>query len=436
MRGLPAVVASLAFALSSPATLAQSTQAHGDHARMPSASPETTDSEKGPSGASVPDPMEMMDRMKATERWTGMLHGFLFLNENRQGGPSGVRSFESQNHLMAMALRTWAGGKLSVSGTFSLEPATIPAKGSPELFQRGETYQSVLLIDRQHQHDLFVQLAVAWEKALSDTCELRVYIAPRGEPALGPVAFPHRLSASENPSAPLSHHNQDATHIANDVASIGLKASIFTIEGSVFRGREPDENRWDLEQGMPDSYSGRLWIRPTPELAFQVSVGKLEHPEVVEDGDQTRSTASVSYQRVVGEGFLAVTAAVGRNQTDEGTEWGNTLEWTWKFARSNFLYGRVESVDRDVYELIHKRQRPEGEPHQKTRVQAATFGYVRNIALLGKAEAGLGVDVTMYRFDSRLEAVYGSHPVSLHAFLRVRFSSGMGGHEGMSHSGM
>lgn len=436
MRWCPAVVAFLAFALSSTATFAQSTHTPQDHARMLSASPDDTDPEEEPSGASVPDPMEMMDRMKATDRWTGMLHGFLFLNVNRQGGPSGVRSFESQNHLMAVALRTWAGGKLSVSGTFSLEPATVPAEGSPELFQRGETYRGVLLIDRQHQHDLFVQLAVAWEKALSDTSELRVYLAPRGEPALGPVAFPHRLSASENPSAPLSHHNQDATHIANDVASIGLTASIFTIEGSVFRGREPDENRWDLEQGMPDSYSGRLWIRPTPELAFQVSVGKLEHPEVVEEGDQTRSTASMTYQRVVGDGFLAVTAAVGRNQTDEGREWGNTVEWTWKFARSNFLYGRVESVDRDVYELTHKRQRPEGEPHQKTRVQAATIGYVRNIALLGMAESGLGVDVTLYRFDSRLEAVYGSRPVSLHAFLRVRFSSGMGSHAGMSHPGM
>jgi hypothetical protein len=210
-----------------------------------------------------PDPMAMMEEMEPMDHWMTMIHGYAFLTANSQGGPSGDSEFESQNHLMLMAMRSLWGGKFSVLGTFTLEPATIPPGGSAELFQRGETYQDVLLIDRQHPHDLFVQLGAAWEKSFSKSAKIRLYLAPLGEPALGPVAFPHRLSASENPTAPLAHHNQDSTHIAADVVSAGLTASIFTLEGSVFHGREPDENRWDIEQGRLDSYSGRLTVRPT-----------------------------------------------------------------------------------------------------------------------------------------------------------------------------
>ena len=374
--------------------------------------------------------MAAMDGMEPMDHWMTMVHGWAFLNVNRQGGPSGEREFESQNHLMVMAMRSFGGGKLSLLGTFSLEPATIPAGGSAELFQRGETYRHVLLVDRQHAHDLFVQLGAAWERRLSKDVGLRLYLAPRGEPALGPVAFPHRLSASENPTAPLSHHNQDSTHIAADVATAGLTASIFTLEGSVFHGREPDENRWDIEQGRLDSWSGRLTVRPTQDLSFQISSGHLEHPESVEPGNQTRSTASVTYQRATLRGFLAVTAAAGRNQTPDGPEWGNLLEWTWKFAEKNFVYGRLESVDRDFYELVQKRQRPEGVPRQRTLVQAATLGFVRDVSWLRDLETGLGGDVTLYRFTPRLDPVYGSHPLSIHAFLRFRF----GPKGGMTHS--
>src|SRR6185295_1067172 len=175
---------------------------------------------------------------------------------------------------------------------------------------------------------------------------------------------------------------QDSTHIAADVATVGLTASIFTLEGSVFHGREPDENRWDIEQGRLDSWSGRLTVRPAPELSFQVSSGHLEHPESVEPGNQTRSTASVTYQRTTPGGFIAVTAVAGRNQTHDRPEWGNLLEWTWKFAGKNYFYGRIESVDRDFYELVHKRQRPEDVPRQRTLVQAATLGFVRGVSWL------------------------------------------------------
>jgi hypothetical protein len=382
--------------------------------------------------ASNPDPMAAMEEMEPMDQWMTMVHGYAFLTVNRQGGPSGDREFESQNHFMLTAMRSLWGGKLSLLGTFTLEPATIPVRGSAELFQRGETYRKVLLIDRQHPHDLFVQIAAAWERPISESAKLRLYLAPWGEPALGPVPFPHRLSASENPTAPLSHHNQDSTHIAADVATVGLTASVLTLEGSVFHGREPDENRWAIEQGRLDSWSGRLTVRPTPELSFQISLGHLEHPESAEPGNQTRSTASVTFQKATAGGFFAATAVAGRNQTRDGPEWGNLLEWTWKFAGKNFLYGRLESVDRDFYELVNKRQRPANIPRERTRVQAGTLGYVRDVSSLGGVETGLGADATLYSFTSRLDSVYGRRPVSWHGFVRIRFGS----HSGMDHSHM
>lgn len=402
--------------------VAGSALAQPAHEHEPSGAPPSPE-------AGNPDPMAMMDEMPAMPHWMTMAHGWAFLNANRQDGPSGGREFESQNHLMLAAVRGWAGGKLSLLGTFTLEPATIPAEGSRELFQRGETYHNVLLVDRQHPHDLFVQLGAAWEKEIGGAGRLRFYAAPVGEPALGPVAYPHRLSASENPTAPLAHHNQDSTHIAADVVTAGWKYTIFEIEGSAFHGREPDENRWDIEQGSLDSYSGRLWIRPTPELSFQVSSGHLEHPEKIEEGNQTRSTASIGWQKAFAGGFFSASVIAGRNLTPSGPEWGNTLEWTWKFGAANFVYGRVESVDRDLYELANKRQRPEDVPPIRTAVQAATLGFVRNLPLLSEAETGVGFDATIYRFTSRLDAVYGSHPVSIHGFLRVRFGS-HAGHDG------
>jgi hypothetical protein len=387
--------------------------------------------------AQNPDPMAMMETMPATERWTGMLHGYAFLTGTRASGPSGDREFESQNHVMLVGLHELGGGKLALLGTFTLEPGTIPPRGSLELFQRGETYRGVLLVDRQHPHDLFVQLAAAWDKDLASSMKMRFSAALVGEPALGPVAFPHRLSASENPTAPLAHHNQDSTHISYDVLTAGVTVSAFTLEGSLFHGAEPDENRWNIEAGALDSYSGRLWIRPTPELSFQASVAHLEHPEAIEEGNQTRATASATYQRSIPGGFVAVTAITGRNQTPEGPEWGHTIEATVKFAEKNFLFARLERVDRDLDELVTKRQRPEGAPRRRTSVDAATFGAVRNVALLREAETGIGADVTLYRFDSRLDPVYGSHPVSVHVFARVRFEThlGMGGAHGeMEHS--
>src|SRR5262249_13005208 len=152
-----------------------------------------------------------------------------------------------------------------------------------------------------------------WGREFGKGRSLRLYLAPWGEPAVGPTAFVHRSSSAANPMAPLAHHNQDSTHISADVATASVDLRRFTVEGSMFNGREPDENRYDIEQGSLDSYSGRVWLRPVAGLRLQVSAARREHPEALEEGNQTRQTASVEYDRMTPKGSFSSALIVGRN---------------------------------------------------------------------------------------------------------------------------
>lgn len=331
---------------------------------------------------------------------------------------------------MVVSSRRWGPGTLELLGTLTAEPMTIAPAGSPLLFQRGETYQDTLLIDRQHPHDLFVQLAARWSREFAPAGGVQLYAAPRGAPAVGPTPFVHRLSASENPLAPLAHHNQDSTHIAADVLTAGVRLGRLGLEGSAFHGREPDENRWDVDLGGLDSYSARLTIRPAPSLALQVSAARLERPEAAEEGDQTRQTASIEYERQTARGFVAAALVAGRNLVEAGAqERGDTLEAAWKFGGRNTLYGRVERVDRDLFELLNKRQKPDAVPARRVAVEALTIGCARDLPRLRDAATALGAALTAYRFNDRLEPAYGERPVSAQIFLRLRFGSKGEGHE-------
>jgi hypothetical protein len=359
--------------------------------------------------------------------WHLMWHGYAFLDSNRQGGPSGSRDFESINHFMVVAERPLGAWTLSLLGMFSLEPATVLPEGSPLLFQRGETYRGTLLIDRQHAHDLFAELGAAWERPLGDAMHVRFFAGLRGEPAVGPEAYPHRASAAEIPMAPLSHHNLDSTHISDDVLTAAWSVKRVTVDGSVFHGAEPDENRWDLDQGKIDSYAGRIAWRPG-HFELQVSACRREEPEAVEPGDQTRQTASVAWDHTLPHGSIAVLGASGRNLLpDDQVEWGHLLEATWNLDTRHFIYGRLEQVDRDLYELIHKTQRPEGVDPKRVHVESLVLGYAYAIPLIQEAQTAVGAALGYYHFDDRLDDVYGSSPVSLWVYLRFRFGS-PGGH--------
>src|SRR5436190_1110089 len=189
----------------------------------------------------------------------------------------------------------------------------------------------------------FMQLAAIWRVPITASTGLTVAGAPVGEPALGPVAFMHRPSAADNPTAPLGHHTFDSTHISFGVITAAVDHGPFVLEGSVFNGREPDDHRWDFDFAPLDSFSGRVWYRPTDEWEFQVSSGRLKHPEELEPGNIVRTTASASWTRLNGAAISAVTMAFGRNDTDHGARHALLVEGA-RHADLNTVYGRFEAV--------------------------------------------------------------------------------------------
>ena len=280
-----------------------------------------------------------------------MFHYNFVAGVNRQGGPRGVTKFESANWFMPSASRRVGPGTLELRGMFSAEPFTFPPGGSPLLFQTGETYKGQPLIDRQHPHDLFMELSATYTVPVGERASWFVYGGYPGEPALGPNAFMHRASASENTSAPLSHHLQDSTHISFGVVTTGFKYRWFKLEGSLFNGREPDENRYNFEAHPWNSRSARLWFAPNSNWSMQVSHGFLRNPEALEPGDVRRTTASISYNRQFERGNWASSLIWGRNHESHGGEIfnlnGYVAESTVKFLDRNYLYTRLELTDKN-----------------------------------------------------------------------------------------
>jgi hypothetical protein len=258
---------------------------------------------------------------------------------------------------------------------------------------------------------------------LSSSTGLTLAGGPVGEPALGPVAFMHRASAADNPTAPLSHHTFDSTHIAFGVVTAAIDHGPFVLEASVFNGREPDENRWDFDFGRLDSVSGRIWFKPTPQWEFQVSTGHLTSPEQLEPGNIVRTTASVSWTERNASDMSSVTVGYGRNNTDHGTRQAAFVEGARRVGAYT-VYGRFEGLQAETA-LLQSDLVVEGPlADVKDPVFAYTVGGVRNVLQLRGVEGGLGADVTFYGVPASLQPDYSSHPVSFHVFFRIRPPAG------------
>lgn len=366
--------------------------------------------------------------MKSIAGWELMAHGVVFVDYNHQGGPRGEGKAESVNWLMLMQQHKWGRGTLLFRQMFSAESLTSPHPGFPELFQTGETYHGQPLVDHQHPHNVFSELALEYSRPLGDNISWLFYGAPVGEPALGPVAYVHRASASELPLAPLSHHLQDSTHISFGVVTTGLVLYRFRIEGSAFNGREPDEKRYTIQFAPLDSWSARLSVAPSPNWTAQYSYGRLEHPEALEPGSQLRQTASVEYVRPFATGKLSsgswATALIwGRVHQvflDRNLN-GYLLESTLNFLSKNYAFSRLELADKD--ELF-----PDNPLHPTYRIGAYTFGGARDLVQNRLWQMALGADVTFYSKPPALNAFYGTNPVSFQIFVRVR--PGLAHHHG------
>jgi hypothetical protein len=356
--------------------------------------------------------------------WQFMQDGVLFGIFNHQGGPRGGDEFKAPNWWMGMATRKVGPSRLTFNIMLSLDPATAGKRGYGEIFQVGEAVDGRPLIDRQHPHDLFMQLAAGWRTPVTSKTGLTLAGGPVGEPALGPVAFMHRASVAEYPFASLGHHTFDSTHIAFGVVTAAIDHGPWIVEGSIFNGREPDENRWNVNFGALDSVSGRVWYRPTERWEFQVSSGHLTHPEALEPGNIQRTTASASWFVQREADFTAATAGYGVNATDDGTRQAVFGELT-RHVGLNSVFGRVDIVQVET-ELLLRGTLPTTHDGavQKNTVGALTIGGMRDIVRWKGFEGGLGAAMTFYAVPDALKAAYSERPVSFQLLFRLRPPAG------------
>lgn len=393
-----------------------------DHSNMPgmgdndmSLMMELMDGMREASGTSwQPATAPMRGWMLPVPGWSVMLHGRADVAYDKQNGPRGDRSFLSQNWLMAMAGTRLGPGTLMLRGMFSAERFTLPARGMPQIMQAGESFQGRTLIDHQHPHDLFMELAARYTYRISEQASLFGYAALAGEPALGPPAFMHRSSAGENSWAPLAHHHQDSTHISFGVATLGFFWGPLKVDGSIFNGREPDENRFNFDFGPLDSYSGRITINPLDTLSLSASYGYLKNPEALHPGeDIQRVHASALWSQPIPLGNVSLGVIWGANFDPLGRRPAShslTFEGGATLARTVHLYSRAEFVDQEDLDPAN--------PNGTSRVGAFTVGVVRDVYSTDTVAIGIGGDVT-FASPGAVTGFYGNNPVSFQLFLRI-----------------
>jgi hypothetical protein len=406
-------------------------EAHGHHAMPALLGPYgATREASGTSWQPESAPHEAL--MARRGPWWLALHGQALVAYDRQEGERGASKWFSSNFLMGMATRTWGPGRLGLRAMVSLEPWTIGRNGYPLLLQTGETGNGVTeLVDRQHPHDLFSELAATYSIPAGRASSVFLYVGLPGEPALGPPTYMHRFSAMDNPETPLSHHWLDSTHVSFGVATVGWIMSGLKVESSVFRGREPDQHRADVESPSLDSYSFRISYQPDPGLVVQGSFGHLKGPEQLAPGvDVNRSTVSVTYNVPLAEnGNLQTTLAWGRNQRRPGrTTNAYLFEGTAAFLSRHTVFFRVEQLENDelVGDVLNLRHKDALLVAERTVPPVAVVtklggGYVYDLLVGERYRAGAGFDLSVNHVPKRLESSYGGDWVpGWMLFLRFR----------------
>jgi hypothetical protein len=349
-----------------------------------------------------------------------MFHENAFVGYDWFGSDRGSQRVISVNSVMAMAWQPVGPGELTERLMLSAEPITVGKRGYPLIFQTGETFHGQPLHDRQHPHDFFMELALSYVLPVSAGVAVEVYVAPAGEPALGPVAYPHRISALSDPFAPIGHHWEDATHISFGVLTAGVFTRHLKLEGSWFNGREPDENRWDLDLDVPDSYSGRLTWNPNAMWSTQGSYGYLRSPEPSSSGVSVqRVTASVTHNAPLGGAAnWAMTLLGAANFESEGPATpAALLESTWSIDGHHVIFGRAEYVRKSGQDLVL----PEVLDSEAFNMALLGLGYAYYFGPIASFEPGIGVRAAIGVTESRLESFYGTQaPVGGIVYVQIR----------------
>ncbi|MEX6689668.1 hypothetical protein QTN47_19340 [Danxiaibacter flavus] len=378
----------------------------------------------GSGTAWLPDASPMYGVMVHSKKWMYMIHGNIFLRYTSQDigkkGSRGDDKFDAPNWFMLMAQRrVGKKGLFNYTVMLSLDPLTEGGAGYPLLFQTGESWNGKPLVDRQHPHDLFSGLSIGYTQALSKKSDLFFYFGYPGEPALGSVAFMHRPSSLSGPDAPITHHWNDGTHITFGVATIGYRYDKFKIEASSFTGREPDENRYNFDKPLFDSWSTRLSFNPSANWAMQVSHGFIKSPEALhsnEDINRTTASAITSYPLGNNSSFNA-TALWGLNKT-KGHDGENAalLEASANISRTTF-YMRYEWVQKSVEELnldanIYGN-------HTRFPVNLLAVGASYNLLQTKFINVAAGGQLSFYHADKKLNDLYGMNPLSGQFFIHL-----------------
>jgi len=378
---------------------------------------------------------------KSWDGWTFMFHANADLVSVQQSGPRGRDKVFAPNWIMPMLGKSFGRQSLEFRTMLSAEPLTVTKRRYPELFQNGETAYGLPVIDGQHPHDLFMELGVRYEVNFAEKTRLFVYGAPVGEPALGPTAFPHRASNSENPLSMLGHHVEDSTHISNSVVTVGFIQGPLQLEASTFHGQEPNENRWNIDRGKPDSFASRISFSPDKHFSGQFSIGRINNREALHSSEDTlRMTASIHHHASFSGGHIATSVIWGRNKDLPGDEQPRIfnaydLETTVKFRSKNWVWGRVENLDRDQTLLVGETPAVlDTEETPIGRIQAWTLGYEREIpSPISFLSLGIGTQYTGYRIPAVFKSVYGERPSTAVVFLRLRPVANMADHIKMMH---
>ena len=376
----------------------------------------------------LPDSSPMYGRMFMFGDDMLMLHGAIFPRYTNVSTRRGDDRIDAPNWIMAMYSHPLGDtAQFGARLMMSLDPLTEGGRGYPLLFQSGESWNDQPLHDRQHPHDLFDELSVSLSQKFDHDFSGYVYFGYPGEPALGPPTFMHRPSAMDDPDAPLGHHWQDSTHVTFGVATLGAQWRNLKIEGSVFTGREPDENRYDFDRPRFDSFSGRISWNPMQNLALQVSYGYIKSPEALEpDLKRHRTTASVIYNLPLGnDRNWSNTFVWGQNHdTGEGKAQSFLIESDYQRG-PNTVYLRWERVEKSGHELVLR-------PPDESRifpVSGYTIGYVRDLSHGNGLDIGLGTQFTINDRPDRLDRYYGDDlGYAFQFFLRIRPSLHGHGH--------
>lgn len=393
--------------------------------QMSSALSKNLPMERNGSGTSwLPDASPMYGVMLHDGKWMYMLHGSVWFRYTKQDvfnkGTRGGDKFDAPNWFMGMAQRpVGEKGLISFHLMTSLDPVTESGGGYPLLFQTGESYKGIPLVDKQHPHDLIAELAANYTYSLSKKADVNLYVGYPGEPAIGPAVFMHRPSAMSNPDAPISHHWSDATHITFGVATLGFRYGKFKLEGSVFNGREPDENRYSFDKIRFDSWATRLNYNPSENWALQVSHAYIKSPEALSpDENINRTTASAIYSLPFGNDRTFNASAVWGLNKIQGEQGDNSLLLEGDIRIKKLaLYSRFEFVQKTTEELSLSHFIYGDDTIFP--VNAVTVGANYDLLKMGPLNIAAGGQLTYYVVTDKLKSLYGTGPIGGEVFLRV-----------------